>query len=757
MNVLHVLNYGWPYIDGYTARSIGLTTAQRRHLDGVEINVATSPFTPLAQSVDERFRTDAWNPGQQIRAVRHRGGEPLGPHAWERAALGLAPRTAARFEAELESVIRRTRTDLVHVHHPHYVADVALRVAGRLGLPAVYELRCFNGNYDLGTGSPYRTLRGRWQNALEFALARDASAVVTIGDGLAERLRREGVADENLFVVRNSVDTERFAPSPAATRAPSWADRLAARAAADRGAAEDGAPLPLHVGYATTFERMENLDTAVEAALAAHATLRERGVELTLTLAGNGRDWPRIAALVEARGAGDRIRLPGHLSYADMPAFYRGLDLFLVPRGAHVVAMDTTPLKPLEALACGLPLLVTDLPAMRELLAAREDVRFCATDADSMARGLVDFATTPWRGTGEISARAWSSEVTRYHAVYERARANGPPRASGRRRAVTASRALAARAGRGARELTGRAARALGSGTPARGGAAPRRHAVVCGFPRTGSTLLQLMVECCVPDVRTFAGEVEALDVGDALAPSGRLLSKYPDDVFAIERIAAHHARAEDGRRAEFVLMVRDPRDVLTSRHAAYAADRGYYVDLARFVATWQAIRVARGRDDAFVLRYEDLVGDPDALERRFAERLGWRASLPFARFHERAAARERDSMTDGALGGLRPLEGSGVARWRDPVHRERLASLLRGGPGQAGGQAGEWTEGRTTALAAACIDLGYETDEAWTRDYLDDDRAGTPDDTRDGHGTHDPDIVGRASTASAGAGAAHG
>ena len=225
MNVLHVLNYGWPYIDGYTTRSIGLTTAQRRHLDGVHVNVATSPFAPLAQSVDERFRTDAWNPEQQIRAVRRRGERALETPAWERAAVGLAPVTAARFEAELESVIRRTATDVVHVHHPHYVADVALRVAARLGLPAVYELRCFNGNYDLGTRSPYRTARGRWQNALEFALARDASATVTISDGLAERLRREGVADENLFVVRNSVDTSRFttdgAPAP-------WAERLAA-------------------------------------------------------------------------------------------------------------------------------------------------------------------------------------------------------------------------------------------------------------------------------------------------------------------------------------------------------------------------------------------------------------------------------------------------------------------------------------------------------------------------------------------------
>jgi hypothetical protein len=31
-----------------------------------------------------------------------------------------------------------------------------------------------------------------------------------------------------------------------------------------------------------------------------------------------------------------------------------------------------------------------------------------------------------------------------------------------------------------------------------------QKHVVVCGFPRTGSTLLQLMVEACVEDVLTF-------------------------------------------------------------------------------------------------------------------------------------------------------------------------------------------------------------------------------------------------------------
>lgn len=247
----------------------------------------------------------------------------------------------------------------------------------RAGIVDVLELRRFNGYYDLGTDSAWSTARGRLQNRLEFGLAREASATVTIADGLADTLRGAGVTDDRLFIVRNSVDTSRFA---AAGRGPGFARRRAAGARA---------PTLLRVGYATTFERMENLDEAVRAAALAAPRLADRGVRLELVLAGTGRDHARIAALVKEIGIAGIVSLPGLVPYGGMPDFYRSLDLFLVPRGAHAVSMDTTPLKPLEALACGCPMIVTDLPAMRELVAHRQDVRFTATDAAAMSEALI--------------------------------------------------------------------------------------------------------------------------------------------------------------------------------------------------------------------------------------------------------------------------------------------------------------------------------------------------------------------------------
>jgi glycosyltransferase involved in cell wall biosynthesis len=96
-----------------------------------------------------------------------------------------------------------------------------------------------------------------------------------ISEGLAKRIVATGVSDKNVNVVRNSVDLSRYPPlGPSDARFSPGS--------------------PLHVGYATTFEAIENLDEAVGAI----ACLREHRpeVEIQLTLVGTGRDWDRIAA-----------------------------------------------------------------------------------------------------------------------------------------------------------------------------------------------------------------------------------------------------------------------------------------------------------------------------------------------------------------------------------------------------------------------------------------------------------------------------
>ncbi len=208
--MLHVFNYAWPYVDGYTVRSAGLVRAQRGTLRSETLH-AVSPFAPLARGRDECFQPDGWGPTVQrdIPAPTRAGG--LDPIDWQRPGIGLAPRSNQHFRRGLRELVADFQPDIVHAHHPHYNARPALAVARELKVPSIYELRCFNGDYDRDKGFS-AILRGRRSNALERAACRAADGCVTIGGALADRVRGFGV--EPVHIVRNSVDTDLFRPSP---------------------------------------------------------------------------------------------------------------------------------------------------------------------------------------------------------------------------------------------------------------------------------------------------------------------------------------------------------------------------------------------------------------------------------------------------------------------------------------------------------------------------------------------------------------
>ena len=231
-------------------------------------------------------------------------------------------------------------------------------------------------------------------------------------------------------------------------------------------------------------------------------------------------------------------------------------------------------------------------------------------------------------------------------------------------------------------------------------GARLRAHVVICGFPRSGSILLQLMIETCVAQVHSFSSEVDAVWAARE-APRRRpwLVTKCPSDVDRVPELRRWYATRPG--ELQLLLTVRDPRAVLTSRHAGYPPSRGYYVSPARWRAVDELVEGLRLDPDATVLGYEDLVTHPDAVQRALTERLGWSVHTPFARFHNAVQPGTLDRMTTGALGGLRPLERAGLTGWRAPEHRGRLCAVLRELPD----------------LPALLVRRGYTTDQSWLED----------------------------------------
>ncbi len=83
--------------------------------------------------------------------------------------------------------------------------------------------------------------------------------------------------------------------------------------------------------------------------------------EVDLLLLGGGSQASLLHEILRRGDVWDRVTMPGHIPQRDLPRFYHMADLFISP--SHI---DGSSVSLMEALACGLPCLVSDIPANRE-------------------------------------------------------------------------------------------------------------------------------------------------------------------------------------------------------------------------------------------------------------------------------------------------------------------------------------------------------------------------------------------------------
>ena len=97
-------------------------------------------------------------------------------------------------------------------------------------------------------------------------------------------------------------------------------------------------------------------------------------------------------------------------------------------------------------------------------------------------------------------------------------------------------------------------------------------HVVMCGFPRSGSTLLQVVAEACYTKARAFREERAAINAArDLVRTHALMITKQPSDLFHVDEVRQFYAPLRTQLR--FVLTKRDPRAILTSRYSGRAAD----------------------------------------------------------------------------------------------------------------------------------------------------------------------------------------
>jgi len=204
---------------------------------------------------------------------------------------------------------------------------------------------------------------------------------------IATSAKAAGYLQRPATVILHGVDTEVFHPSY---------DRAALRA-------ELGLPHGVIIGCFGRVRAQKGVDLLVEAALELLPSRPGLSVIFTgLVTRDNAAFHGDLVARIGAAGLQDRIRFLGELPWAQVVRHYQALDLFCAP-----ARWEGFGLTPLEAMACGVPVVAADVGAFDQLIPAQAGTVVQPDDRAALTDALRGWIDDPGRlATGSVAARA---------------------------------------------------------------------------------------------------------------------------------------------------------------------------------------------------------------------------------------------------------------------------------------------------------------------------------------------------------------
>ena len=239
------------------------------------------------------------------------------------------------FVAMVADVVRELKAKRAHVLISHgYKADILGLAAARIArVPILAVSRGWTGH----------TRKVRLNEALDRLVLRRVDGVVCVSDGQATRVRRAGVPADRVHVIRNAIDTTRFAVADPAARSILQA--------------MFPAPRDIIVAGIGRLSPEKGFDLLIEAARITIARVPGAG----FVLLGDGPERHALEERVRAAGLEGRVAFAGFRS--DVDRLLPGADI--LAQSSHTEGLPNVVL---EACAAGIPVVATAVGGTGEVI-----------------------------------------------------------------------------------------------------------------------------------------------------------------------------------------------------------------------------------------------------------------------------------------------------------------------------------------------------------------------------------------------------
>ncbi|WP_024367331.1 glycosyltransferase [Arthrobacter sp. TB 26] len=314
---------------------------------------------------------------------------------------------------------QRSRAGIIHAASNYVTAIPALTAARRLGIPFVYEVRGLWEITEL-SDKPWWAESDRYRLAvqLESWVAQEADEVFAITSQVRDELVSRGVEPAKISLLPNSVDTARFKPMP---------PKLSLRNKLGLSAET------LVIGYTGSLVAYEGISDL----LSATKLVTERGLDARLVVVGDGKQLSELKRMAVELGIGDRVVFTGRVPAKAVPDYVSLFDIMPCPRRRLPVTEMVSPLKPLESMASGKAVILSDLGPLRDLAGdGQERALLCTPGSpESLAEVLMRLGSDPdlrlalgrrarlWA----VKERTWTLTGQTAAASYRRLRGRRPP------------------------------------------------------------------------------------------------------------------------------------------------------------------------------------------------------------------------------------------------------------------------------------------------------------------------------------------
>ncbi|HET9032657.1 MAG TPA: glycosyltransferase [Dokdonella sp.] len=282
--------------------------------------------------------------------------------------------------------LRRFAPDLVLAYWVYPDGHAALRTARNLGIPCIVGARGSDIHVRSGINAimTRRTIAG-------------VDRLLTVSKAMRlAAIKQFGASENRTLTISNGFNTGIFRPL----------DRVAMR---NKLGIEPQARLVIYVGRLVESKGLCEL-------IEAHRRLVQRNRNLRLVLIGDGVMRERLGTLISTNGLENSVLLAGGCEPEQVAEWIAAADLLTLPSWS-----EGYPNVVVEAIACGRPVVATDVGGTREIIDSSNGILIPARNVDALERALDDALERSWDHTAIAAAmrRTWDDVGRETLAVCE--------------------------------------------------------------------------------------------------------------------------------------------------------------------------------------------------------------------------------------------------------------------------------------------------------------------------------------------------